>query len=209
MPVTPKHPGAMMGGRPYYGPVSTTMGGGWILPQLPGPNWPADGINSETDKYTAEQMRTYAIAALEADEVATPADSAQPDTPVAAPAPVPPQPDSVEHYGLIDERAGQSLAAVPPQQGAEAKGDWLSRCTPEAAERLHRDLQAFSTEEIEADTNKIRRAHERMVAELQGAVAVVVEELEHDGVGFCAKVRWLFNPVPVGERLHWQEGDQS
>jgi hypothetical protein len=34
-------------------------------------------------------------------------------------------------------------------------------------------------------------------------VATVVEDLGHDGVGFCAKVRWLFNPVPVGQELLW------
>jgi hypothetical protein len=31
------------------------------------------------------------------------------------------------------------------------------------------------------------------------------EELEHDGEGFCAKVRWLYNPVPVGETLSWEQ----
>ena len=36
-------------------------------------------------------------------------------------------------------------------------------------------------------------------------VATVIEELEHDGEGFCAKVRWLYNPVPVGETLSWEQ----
>ena len=35
-------------------------------------------------------------------------------------------------------------------------------------------------------------------------VAIVIEDLENDGNGFCAKVRWLFNPVPVGEELLWR-----
>ena len=36
------------------------------------------------------------------------------------------------------------------------------------------------------------------------AVATVIEELEPDCQGWCAKVRWLFNPVPVGEMLLWR-----
>jgi hypothetical protein len=39
---------------------------------------------------------------------------------------------------------------------------------------------------------------------VQEPVATVIEELEHDGEGFCAKVRWLYNPVPVGEMLSWE-----
>ena len=38
----------------------------------------------------------------------------------------------------------------------------------------------------------------------QEPVAIVIEELEHDGQGFCAKVRWLYNPVPVNETLSWE-----
>lgn len=34
------------------------------------------------------------------------------------------------------------------------------------------------------------------------AIAEVIEELENDGNGWCAKVRWLCNPVPVGEQLY-------
>jgi len=40
---------------------------------------------------------------------------------------------------------------------------------------------------------------------VQEPVATVIEELEHDGEGFCAKVRWLYNPVPVGETLSWEQ----
>ena len=36
-------------------------------------------------------------------------------------------------------------------------------------------------------------------------VATVIEELEHDGQGWCSKVRWLYNPVPVGETLSWEQ----
>lgn len=36
-------------------------------------------------------------------------------------------------------------------------------------------------------------------------IAEVVEELENDGNGWCAKVRWLYNPVPVGEQLYWPQ----
>jgi hypothetical protein len=42
-------------------------------------------------------------------------------------------------------------------------------------------------------------------AEKQEPVATVIEELEHDGQGFCAKVRWLYNPVPVDETLFWSQ----
>ena len=42
-------------------------------------------------------------------------------------------------------------------------------------------------------------------APVQEPVATVIEELEHDGEGFCAKVRWLYNPVPVGEMLSWEQ----
>ena len=42
-------------------------------------------------------------------------------------------------------------------------------------------------------------------APVQGHVATVIEELEHDGEGFCAKVRWLYNPVPLGETLSWEQ----
>jgi hypothetical protein len=40
---------------------------------------------------------------------------------------------------------------------------------------------------------------------VQEPVATVIEELEHDGEGFCAKVRWLYNPVPLGETLSWEQ----
>jgi hypothetical protein len=46
------------------------------------------------------------------------------------------------------------------------------------------------------------RADERALA---APVATVIEELEHDGEGFCAKVRWLYNPVPLGETLSWEQ----
>lgn len=36
-------------------------------------------------------------------------------------------------------------------------------------------------------------------------VATVIEELEHDGQGWCSKVRWLYNPVPAGETLFWEQ----
>ena len=39
----------------------------------------------------------------------------------------------------------------------------------------------------------------------QEPVATVIEELEHDGQGWCSKVRWLYNPVPVGETLSWEQ----
>jgi len=44
------------------------------------------------------------------------------------------------------------------------------------------------------------------MSDLRKAVATVVEDLGHDGEGFSAKVRWLFNPVPVGEQLLWDHG---
>jgi len=44
-----------------------------------------------------------------------------------------------------------------------------------------------------------------LAAPVQEPVATVIEELEHDGEGFCAKVRWLYNPVPVGETLSWEQ----
>ena len=37
----------------------------------------------------------------------------------------------------------------------------------------------------------------------QEPVGTIIEELEHDGEGWCSKVRWLYNPVPVGEMLSW------
>lgn len=40
-------------------------------------------------------------------------------------------------------------------------------------------------------------------APVQEPVATVIEELEHDGEGWCSTVRWLYNPVPVGEILSW------
>ena len=39
----------------------------------------------------------------------------------------------------------------------------------------------------------------------QEPVAIVIEDLEHDGQGWCSKVRWLYNPVPVGETLSWEQ----
>lgn len=39
----------------------------------------------------------------------------------------------------------------------------------------------------------------------QEPVATVIEELEHDGQGWCSKVRWLYNPVPLGETLSWEQ----
>ena len=36
-------------------------------------------------------------------------------------------------------------------------------------------------------------------------VAIVIEDLEHDGQGWCSKVRWIYNPVPVGETLSWEQ----
>jgi hypothetical protein len=44
-----------------------------------------------------------------------------------------------------------------------------------------------------------------LAAPVQEPVATVIEELEHDGEGFCAKVRWLYNPVPLGETLSWEQ----
>lgn len=37
------------------------------------------------------------------------------------------------------------------------------------------------------------------------AVAQVVEDLEPDGSGWYSKVRWIYNPVPVGEELYWPQ----
>jgi hypothetical protein len=42
-----------------------------------------------------------------------------------------------------------------------------------------------------------------LVQPAQEPVATVIEELEHDGQGWCSKVRWLYNPVLVGETLSW------
>lgn len=39
----------------------------------------------------------------------------------------------------------------------------------------------------------------------QEAVATVIGEMEHDGQGWCSKVRWIYNPVPVGETLSWEQ----
>ena len=61
------------------------------------------------------------------------------------------------------------------------------------------------------DARKAIKALEKALAQEQGEsallqpVATVIEELEHDGQGFCAKVRWLCNPVPVGETLSWEQ----
>ncbi len=51
---------------------------------------------------------------------------------------------------------------------------------------------------------KRAQSHHRHQAQQQEPVATVIEELEHDGEGFSAKVRWLYNPVPVGETLSWE-----
>jgi hypothetical protein len=53
-------------------------------------------------------------------------------------------------------------------------------------------------------TMLVHKAKEALAQPEQEPVATVIEELEHDGQGFCAKVRWLYNPVPVNETLSWE-----
>ena len=44
---------------------------------------------------------------------------------------------------------------------------------------------------------------EALAQPAQEPVATVIEDLEPDGQSWCSKVRWLYNPVPVGETLFW------
>ena len=48
---------------------------------------------------------------------------------------------------------------------------------------------------------------EALAQPAQKPVATVIEELEHDGEGWCSKVRWLYNPVPVNETLYWEKSN--
>ena len=77
---------------------------------------------------------------------------------------------------------------------------------------LLNDLGIFDTEratKILDNLAQARLVHEDVLPWPCGpkmeAVAQVVEELEPDGTGWHAKVRWVYNPIPVGEQLYWPQ----
>ena len=80
----------------------------------------------------------------------------------------------------------------------EAK-DWELFNIPETAKALY-EFDGHTG----ADVIARLEAYKGAAPQQAEAVATVIEELEHDGQGWCAKVRWLFNPVPVGEMLLWR-----
>ena len=75
------------------------------------------------------------------------------------------------------------------QDDDQSYGMWCP-VTPDAEHGLRNGTQLYTTPPAQQPQAQ--------------AVATVIEDLEHDGQGWCAKVRWLFNPVPVGEMLLWR-----
>ena len=69
--------------------------------------------------------------------------------------------------------------------------------------------EAVKTLQSERDMNSILTFELAALRAKNVPLAEVIEQLENDGTGWTAKIRWIYNPVPVGELLFWPDGEST
>jgi hypothetical protein len=94
------------------------------------------------------------------------------------------------------------IVATPPAAAPVEDVDWKEQYEKQ---KRRSDMWVAKYEKDIGPIEYTAPAAAQPAPTVQEPVATVIEELEHDGEGFCAKVRWLYNPVPVGETLSWEQ----
>ena len=114
---------------------------------------------------------------------------------------------SDEDRAIVD-KALQALAqpAVTESHKQEPLKE-LSRYEPEIyrEDRIRMELDSIGEWVKYVDVVALIAQSPQPAQPEQEPVAIVIEDLEHDGQGWCSKVRWIYNPVPVGETLSWEQ----
>ena len=108
--------------------------------------------------------------------------------------------DSVAINGLLQYKAMLAAAPIAPAMEQPVQPASVVLAFPHSADFSETTCPACDSKfYVEREAVQPLQPAGRMLA-----VAVVIEELDHDGNGFCAKVRWPHNPVPAREELFWE-----